>query len=339
MDNTQKIELIKKLFDSIVEPKLKWNINTLGLLKKVDINENNKLIIDLNLVVEDESIRTAFHNELKNQLAKLHDGEIELNIGIAGVSNSGISGIKKVIMVASGKGGVGKSTVSVNLASTLQKQGFKVGLIDADIYGPSIPIMLGCEDKKPAVLQNEYLEPIEVHGLKFISIGSLVEKSKAVNWRGQMVSGTILQFIENTAWEDLDFLVIDMPPGTGDIHLTLASKVKPDGVIVVATPQEVVLEDVRRSIDLLKKENFPIIGIVENMSYFICEQCGHENHHFHRSEQNIDGISLVAKFPLLKEVSKCADEGTPYVLKEKDSNITKEYENLSQKVKSFTNMI
>ena len=332
------IENIKKLFDHIIEPKLKWNINTLGLLKKVEINDG-KLFVKVDLVTEDETLKRNFEDEVKKHLASIYNGEIELKIGIAGVSNSGIKGIKRIIMVASGKGGVGKSTVSVNLAASLQKEGFKVGLLDADIYGPSIPIMLGCEDKKPSVLQNEYLEPIEVHGMKFISIGSLVEKSKALSWRGQMVSGTVLQFIENTAWEDLDFLVIDMPPGTGDIHLTLASKIKPDGVVVVATPQEVVLEDVRRSIDLLKKEHFPIIGVVENMSYFICEECGHENHHFHKSENVIDGIDVIAKFPLQKEVSVFGDKGIPYVLQDENSFITKEYTNLAKQVVTFTNMI
>lgn len=335
----QIIEAVKKIFDSVLEPKLKWNINTLGLLKKVEITEDNKLVVKVNLVTEDENQRKQFEDEVKQLLSTLHNGEIELKLGVAGVATSGIKGIKRVIMVASGKGGVGKSTVSVNLASSLQKKGFKVGLLDGDIYGPSIPLMLGCNDKKPSVLQNEYLKPLEVHGIKFISIGSLVERSKAVSWRGQMASGTILQFIQNTAWEELDFLVIDMPPGTGDIHLTLASKIKPDGVVIVATPQEVVLEDVKRGIDLFKKEHFPIIGVVENMSYFICEECGHENHHFHRSQNGLEGVDIIARFPLDKEVSKYSDQGKPYVLQQLDSNITKEYEKLMDKVIAFTNMI
>lgn len=330
------LESIKKLFDNIIEPKLKWNINSLGLLKELKI-EDDKLIVKINLVTEDENQKKQFQEDVLSHLKQLFNGEIELKIGIAGVATSGIKGIKRIIMVASGKGGVGKSTVSVNLAATLKKQGFKVGLMDADIYGPSIPIMLGCENKKPSVLQNEYLEPIDVHGMKFISLGSLVEKSKAVSWRGQMASGTILQFIQNTAWEDLDFLVIDMPPGTGDIHLTLASKIKPDGVVIVATPQEVVLEDVRRSIDLFEKEHFPIIGIVENMSYFICESCGHENHHFHKSKNFFENTNILARLPLDKELSKYSDEGKPYMLQNIQSKISKEYDALAHEVLRFTN--
>lgn len=332
----EKIEAVKKIFDIVLEPKLKWNINSLGLLKDVTLQEN-KLFVKVALVTEDENQKKQFYDEVLTHLQTLHQGEIELKLVIAGVATSGIKGIKRIIMVASGKGGVGKSTVSVNLAATLKKSGYKVGLLDADIYGPSIPIMLGCEDKKPSVLQNEYLQPIDIHGMKFISIGSLVEKSKAVNWRGQMASGTILQFIQNTAWEELDFLVIDMPPGTGDIHLTLASKIKPDGVVIVATPQEVVLEDVRRSIDLFKKEHFPIVGIVENMSYFICEQCGHENHHFHKSKNFFEDTSILARLPLDKEVSKYSDDGIPYMLENINSQVSQEYKKLANEVITFTN--
>ncbi|MBD3840786.1 MAG: Mrp/NBP35 family ATP-binding protein [Campylobacterales bacterium] len=335
---TNKIELVKKLFDQILEPKLKWNINVLGLLKEVKF-ENETLVVKVSLVTNDQNQIDQFKTDVTRQLQTIHDGAIDLKIAIAGVSSSGIKGIKKIIMVASGKGGVGKSTVSVNLAATLHSLGHKVGLLDADIYGPSIPLMLGVEDKKPSVLQNEYLEPIDVDGLKFISIGSLVGKSKAVDWRGQMASGTILQFIENTAWEELDFLVIDMPPGTGDIHLTIASKIKPDAVVIIATPSEVVLEDVRRSIDLFEKEHFAIAGVVENMSYFVCENCNHENHPFHESDEKLDNFQILQRFPLQKDISIHSDKGKPYVWVEKDSSITQKYNELAQKIKNFVDFV
>lgn len=322
---------VKKLFDHILEPKLKWNINTLGLLKKVEILED-KLIVKVSLVTNDNSQIEQFRNDTLAHLKNLYSGEIELDILKAHVANKGIKGIQKIILVASGKGGVGKSTVSVNLASSLLKEGFKVGLLDADIYGPSIPIMLGCEDQKPSVAQDENLIPIEVQGMKFISIGSLINKDKAVSWRGQMVSATILQFIEKTAWEELDYLVIDMPPGTGDVHLTIASALKPDGVVVVTTPQEVVLGDVRRSIDLFNAEHFPIIGLVENMSYLVCENCSHENHPFHRSENYIDDIPVLIKLPLNKDISTAGDAGIPIVLKDTNTQISNIYKDLAQKV-------
>lgn len=330
-----KIEGVQKLFDHIIEPKLKWNINTLGLLKRVE-EDGEKLIVEVALVTSDEKEIEEFKATTLKHLHEIHKEEIELILVKASVATSGIKGIKNIILVASGKGGVGKSTVSVNLASSLQKQGFSVGLLDADIYGPSIPIMLGCTDKHPTVSQEEYLNPIEVHGMKFISIGSLVEKDKAISWRGQLVSGTILQFIEKTAWEDLDFLVIDMPPGTGDVHLTIASKLKPTGVVIVTTPQEVVLGDVRRNLDLFKNENFPIIGLVENMSYMVCEKCDHENHPFHKSEDIIEDIEILANLPLQKEVSISADEGIPMVLANPESNITKIYTDLASKVVKFS---
>lgn len=329
------IDGVKKLFDHILEPKLKWNINTLGLLKRVEIVDE-RLVVDVSLVTDDEEQKSAFQRDTLNALKEIYQGEVELLVSKASVANSGIKGIKNIILVASGKGGVGKSTVSVNLASSLAKQGLKVGLLDADIYGPSIPIMLGCVDKHPVVLGDEYLKPIEVHNLKFISIGSLVEKDRAISWRGQLVSGTILQFIEKTAWEELDFLVIDMPPGTGDVHLTIASKLKPSGVVIVTTPQEVVLGDVRRNLDLFKSEGFPIIGLVENMSYMVCENCNHENHPFHKSEEFIDDIEVLVNLPLQKEVSISADKGVPLVLADEESNITKIYTELADKVVEFT---
>ena len=324
-------EEITKLFDKIVEPKLKWSINSLGLLKQIDISDT-KMYIQIDLVTDDKDQIEEFSTNTKDMLSQLFQGTIDVDIQQAYVAQKGIDGVKNIILVASGKGGVGKSTVSVNIASALMKQGKKVGLMDADIYGPSLPIMLGCVDKKPTVLQDEYLKPIEVHGMKFISVGSLVPKDKAISWRGQIVSGTILQFIQRTAWEELDYLVIDMPPGTGDIHLTIASQIKPDGVIVVTTPQEVVWGDVRRSVDLLRDEQVPIIGIVENMSYTVCEKCSHENHPFHSTKDTIKDIPILAKLPLVAEVSQTADSGIPLVIDDPSSQTSKIYIQLAQDI-------
>ena len=325
---------IKKLFDQILEPKLKWNINTLGLLKRVEFVDE-KLLIEVHLIANLDEFRESFETEVKNLISKIYQGELELIIKQAYVATSGIEGVGKIILVASGKGGVGKSTVSVNLATALSKQNLKVGLLDADIYGPSIPIMLGCQDKHPVVMDNENLMPIDIHGIKFISIGSLVPKDKAINWRGQLVSGTIIQFIKKTVWDKLDYLVIDMPPGTGDIHLTIASKVKADGVIVVTTPQEVVWGDVKRSLDLLNDEKFPIIGIVENMSYTICEECGHKNYPFNSAKDIVKDIPIIAKLPLTREISETSDNGIPYVLAKQDDEVTKIYTELANKVINF----
>jgi ATP-binding protein involved in chromosome partitioning len=327
---------IIKLFDTIVEPKLKWNINSLGLLKNIELTQD-ALIVDIDLVEDDQDQIEQFRLSTLEVLSQVFKGEITLNIQKAYIAKKGIDGVKHIILVASGKGGVGKSTVSVNLASALMTQGFKVGLMDADIYGPSLPIMLGVTDKKPSVLEDENLKPIEVHNMKFISIGSLVPKDKAISWRGQLASGTILQFLQKTAWEELDFLVIDMPPGTGDIHLTIASQIKPDAVVVVTTPQEVVWGDVRRSIDLLRDEKVPIVGIVENMSYTVCQECGHTNHPFHSTKDTIKDIDIIAKLPLVAEVSKTADSGTPIVIEDKNTQTSQEYIKLASIVNDYVN--
>jgi ATP-binding protein involved in chromosome partitioning len=236
-------------------------------------------------------------------------------------------------MVMSGKGGVGKSTVSVNIAVALAQSGQKVGLLDADIYGPSIPIMMGTF-QNPTVMEDENLKPVQAHGIKFISIGSLVEKDKAINWRGQLLSGTIMQFITKTVWEDLDFLVIDMPPGTGDVHLTIANELKPNGVFVVTTPQEVVWGDVKRSLDQIKEKKFPILGIIENMSYTVCDSCGATNHPFHsiKDEELPQDIKIVAKIPLVKEISQSCDEGIPIVINYPENEVSKAYLNLVKEV-------
>jgi ATP-binding protein involved in chromosome partitioning len=326
------IEAVEKVFDGILEPKLKWNINTLGLLKDVEI-EDSRLTINVDLVTEDEIQISNFRRQVEDTFKQFYNGELVLNIGRAGVSTKGIDGIGKIIFVASGKGGVGKSTVSVNLAVALQKSGHKVGLLDADIYGPSVPIMLG-EFRRPKVMQEEYLEPIESHGVKFISIGSVIDRDKAVAWRGNLVSGTIMQFIQKTHWGELDFLVLDMPPGTGDIHLTVASQIKPDGIVMVTTPQEVVWGDVKRSLDQIKDQKFPIIGFVENMSYTICKECGATNHPFHSMDEDNfpKEMPILARIPLVRELSEAADKGVPIVEYAPDSEATKTYMELAKKV-------
>lgn len=325
-------EAVQRVFDGIIEPKLKWNINTLGLLKNVIIDEK-KIIVEVDLVTEDEAQISNFRVQVENTFKQFYNGELELIIGRAGISSKGIEGVKKIIFVASGKGGVGKSTVAVNLSAALNKLGYKVGLMDADIYGPSVPIMLG-NFSHPKVLQEENLQPIEAHGLKFISIGSLVDKNKAVAWRGNLVSGTIIQFIQKTNWGELDFLVLDMPPGTGDIHLTIASQIRPNGIVMVTTPQEVVWGDVKRSLDLIKDEKFPIIGFVENMSYTVCTNCGQINEPFHsiKDEELPEGMPILAKIPLVRELSESADAGIPIVEYAPSSEVAKVYLDLAQKV-------
>ncbi|UYV36021.1 Mrp/NBP35 family ATP-binding protein [Rhodobacteraceae bacterium D3-12] len=222
--------------------------------------------------------------------------------------------IRRIIAVGSGKGGVGKSTVSLNLAVALARQGKRVGLLDADIYGPSQPRMTGMYDR-PTQSADKKIIPPEVHGLKMMSIGLMLEEGQAVVWRGPMLIGTLEQFLSDVVWGELDVLIVDLPPGTGDVLLSLAQKAHVDGAIMVSTPQDVALIDARKGIDMLNKLEVPIIGLVENMSFYICPKCGDEAHLFGHGgvadEARSLGVPLLAQLPIDLQTRVGGDEGRP----------------------------
>lgn len=224
-----------------------------------------------------------------------------------------LPGVKKIIAVASGKGGVGKSTVAVNLAVALAQSGLAVGLLDADIYGPSVPHMLGA-DVQP-VVQGGRIIPVEAFGLKLMSMGFLVPAEKALVWRGPMVMGAINQMLGQVEWGQLDVLVVDMPPGTGDAQLTLAQKARPHGAVIVSTPQDISLIDARRGIAMFGQVNVPVLGIVENMSFFCCPNCGHRadifGHGGARAEAERLGVPFLGEIPLQLAIRESGDAGTP----------------------------
>ena len=225
-----------------------------------------------------------------------------------------IEGVANVIAVASGKGGVGKSTVSSNLAVALARQGRKVGLLDADILGPSQPLMMGL-NQKPQSPDGKTLVPLVAHGVKFMSIGLMVPDKEALVWRGPMLMGALQQMLLQVEWGELDVLIVDLPPGTGDVQLTLSQKTEVTGAIVVSTPQDVAMLDARKAISMFEKLKTPIIGLVENMSTYICPQCGHEDHIFGHGgvgEEATDlGVPLLAELPLSLDVRLAGDAGTP----------------------------
>ncbi len=228
-----------------------------------------------------------------------------------------IAGIKNVIPVASGKGGVGKSTTAVNLALAWQAQGARVGILDADIYGPSQPTLLGLNGHKPTTSDGKKLTPLEAHGLVAMSIGFLIDTDAAMIWRGPMVTQALTQLLQDTVWGELDYLVIDMPPGTGDIALTLSQKVPVSGAVIVTTPQDIALADARRALKMFEKVDVPVLGIVENMSVHVCSQCGHREHLFgagggERMAAQY-GVRLLGELPLDARVRADADAGAPTV--------------------------
>ncbi len=241
--------------------------------------------------------------------------------------------IANIIAVGSGKGGVGKSSTAVNLALALKAQGARVGLLDADIYGPSIPSMLGVSGQ-PAT-DGEHIIPKEAHGLKVMSIGFLVEEGSAMIWRGPMVTSALQQLLGDTAWGPLDYLVIDLPPGTGDIQLTLAQKIPVAGAVIVTTPQDIALLDARRAVNMFRKVDVPVLGVVENMSTHICTACGHEEAIFgHGGGEAMAKdfeIPLLGRLPLSMEIRSALDEGTPTVIKDPNSPMAKAYSSMALK--------
>ena len=232
-----------------------------------------------------------------------------------------IQGVKNVIAVGAGKGGVGKTTVAVNLALALAKCGSKVGLIDADIYGPNVPIMLGM--KVELTTDGQKIVPAEKYGLQVISMGFLTKDDAPIIWRGPMLHGALQQFFREVRWVDLDYLVVDMPPGTGDVALTLSQTVPVAGAIVVTTPQQVSLADSRRAVAMYKKLNIPTLGIIENMSYFACTNCHHESDIFgHGGGEQMAtdlGIPFIGRLPIYQPIREGSDSGVPLMISEPDS--------------------
>ena len=245
-----------------------------------------------------------------------------------------IDNVKNIIAVASGKGGVGKSTTAVNLALALSAEGAKVGILDADIYGPSQPRMLGITGK-PESVDGKSLEPMHSYDLQAMSIGFLIDEETPMIWRGPMVTQALEQLLNDTRWSDLDYLVIDLPPGTGDTQLTLAQKVPVSGAVIVTTPQDIALLDARKGLKMFQKVEVPVLGVVENMSIHICSKCGHEEHIFGQgggsamSEQY--GIDLLGSLPLDIHIREETDNGKPSVVADPDSRISEIYREIARK--------
>jgi ATP-binding protein involved in chromosome partitioning len=247
-----------------------------------------------------------------------------------------VPGVKNIIAVASGKGGVGKSTTAVNLALALAQEGASVGILDADIYGPSQPQMLGLGGQQPESRDGQSMEPLEAYGLQAMSIGFMVDVETPMVWRGPMVAQALDQLIGQTNWRDIDYLIVDMPPGTGDIQLSLAQKVPVTGAVIVTTPQDIALIDARKGLKMFEKVNIPILGIVENMSIHICSKCGHEEHIFgtgggERMGQDY-GIELLGSLPLEMSIREMTDGGKPTVVGAPDSRTADIYRAIARRV-------
>lgn len=253
----------------------------------------------------------------------------------AAPGRTGIPGVRHVIAVASGKGGVGKSTVAVNLALALHALGHRVGLLDADVYGPSVPLMLGLSER-PGVTERERFIPPERFGIKTISVGLFIQQRTPVIWRGPMINKLLTQFLRDVEWGDLDFLVLDLPPGTGDAQLTIVQQVPLSGGVIVTTPQEVALLDVQRGIAMFNQVNAPVLGVIENMSYHICGRCGHRAEIFGHGGGALmaekAGVPLLGEIPLVRAVREASDAGQPIAVAEPDGAVSQAFRAIASRV-------
>ncbi len=246
-----------------------------------------------------------------------------------------LANIRNVLAVASGKGGVGKSTTAANLALALAAQGARVGLLDADIYGPSQPLMMGLEGERPNTPDGKQIEPLRAHGVAVMSIGFLIDPAQPMVWRGPMVTQALVQLLGDTQWGELDYLIVDMPPGTGDTQLTLAQRVPVSGAIIVTTPQDIALADARKGLMMFRKVAVPVLGIIENMATHVCSNCGHEEHIFgagggERMAKEY-GVPLLGSLPLDIRIREQTDSGRPTVVAEPEGRIAQAYHEIARR--------
>jgi ATP-binding protein involved in chromosome partitioning len=300
----------------------------------------NDVSLDIELGYPGKSQHEPIRRQVMQALKQAGAAGVTVNIASKVVAHAVqrgvklIPGIKNIIAIASGKGGVGKSTTAVNLALALSAEGASVGILDADIYGPSQPMMLGIAGR-PESKDGKHLEPMEAHGLQAISIGFLIDVDTPMVWRGPMVTQALEQLLKDTAWRELDYLVIDLPPGTGDIQLTLAQKVPVTGAVIVTTPQDIALIDARKGLKMFEKVGIPILGIVENMSFHICSKCGHESHIFGSGgaqKMSKDyGAELLGQLPLDETIQQQADSGRPTVVADPDGKVAEIYRRIARR--------
>jgi ATP-binding protein involved in chromosome partitioning len=320
---TQKVAAILATYFSLeVEDTLPWctssESNSAGVMVTLPFCIASQL----------DTLKQEVIKQLKGALSESHL-IFKQRVASGETSVAPVTNIKNIIAVASGKGGVGKSTTSINLAFALMQEGAKVGIMDADIYGPSIPILLGNPDAHPESEDNKHMQPLKAHGMVANSIGYLVPQEDAAVWRGPMASRALKQLLDETLWPVLDYLIVDMPPGTGDIQLTMAQQVPLTASIVVTTPQDLALADAQKGISMFEKVNVPVLGLIENMSYYQCRACGTKDYVFSKDGGEAlaqrHGLPLLGQLPLDIHIREHGDAGTPLLMAAPDSPLSESY--------------
>ena len=336
-------ELVEATLRQFTDPNLNQDPVSAGCLRDIRI-DGGKVTVRLELGYAAALFKNAWAQMLQMGLENvdgIDSASVQIDINIAAhkaqAQVPGLANVKNVIAVASGKGGVGKSTTAANLALALAREGAKVGILDADIYGPSQGIMFGIpEGTRPQVKEQKWFVPITAHGVEVMSMAFLTDDNTPMVWRGPMVSGALLQLVTQTAWGDLDYLVVDMPPGTGDIQLTLAQKVPVAGAVIVTTPQDLALLDARKGVEMFRKVNIPVLGVVENMAVHICSNCGHAEHLFgegggEKLAAQYD-VDLLASMPLSMAIRMQSDGGKPTTIADPESQIAMLYQEVARAV-------
>ena len=332
---------VETALKEVIDPYLEQDLVTAKCVKNIKVDGGN-VAVDIVLGYPAKGSQGDLAAKLKEKVAAIAGVagatiNISSKVGSHGVQKGvkQIEGVKNIIAVASGKGGVGKSTVAVNLALALSAEGATVGILDADIYGPSQPRMLGVS-KKPESKDGKKMDPIMSYNLQAMSIGFLVDEETPMIWRGPMVTQALEQLLKETNWQNLDYLIIDLPPGTGDIHLTLAQKVPVSGAVIVTTPQDIALLDARKGLKMFEKVDVAVLGVIENMSTHICSKCGHEEHIFgegggrRMAEEN--DVDFIGSIPLDISIRESTDSGKPTVVADPDGRLSQIYRDIARRV-------
>jgi ATP-binding protein involved in chromosome partitioning len=337
-------EHVSNLLKSINYPGFSRDIVSFGIVKGIQVSEN-QISVNLAIATQNQEHIKSIRDDIERVLtSETGITNIQVDFDVqpvkqaptngAPMGQQPIPGVKYVIAIASGKGGVGKSTVAINLAAELSKK-YKVGVLDLDIYGPSLPMVIG-SNEQPKITAEQKLIPIEKFGMKFMSFGFINSDNAATIWRGPMVAKLTTQFFDDVIWGELDYLILDLPPGTGDIQLTLVQRLALTGAIIVTTPQDLALIDVKKGADMFKKVNTPVLGVVENMSHYLCPHCNKESEIFPgsggASESKRLEVPLLAQIYMTPEIALSTDLGEPYVFKYTDSPITKIFTSMAEKI-------
>ncbi|MBI3247336.1 MAG: Mrp/NBP35 family ATP-binding protein [Deltaproteobacteria bacterium] len=353
MSNEQDIS---RQLAQILYPGSRHNILSLGLIRRLRV-EGGTVLLHLRPSSASEDIVRQFGEKITSALKSLPDvQEVEIHGGPAqsehahadhaGHAHAGhakpaqapgapaqgpIPGVRRILAVASGKGGVGKSTVAVNLALALQALGNRVGLLDGDIHGPSVPMMMGTQ-ATPRTTQEKKIYPVERYDVKLVSMGFFLDDQSPVIWRGPLVMGIIRQFLRDVIWGELDYLVVDLPPGTGDASLTLAQEVPLSGGVIVSTPQDVALLDVQRGIAMFRQVKVPLLGVIENMSYYECAHCGEREETFGHGGVKKTGLEVLGEIPIVEDLRAAGDQGHPLVLQQPDHPVSRVFLDIARQV-------